>query len=199
MSQFIESIYINKGLARHIDLHQQRVDQTFAHHGISKHAIQLLTIIKDLFIPKEGLFKLRIVYDSTSNFTTELLPYHYKKIQSFKLVEIGERNYTFKYADRDWIYTLLNEAGTDDIVMLQNGMIKDSSYANIIFQEGDTWYTPSVPLLAGTMRCHLIDQGLIQPASIYLNDLSRFSHFKLINAMMGFDEATTYSIETLGM
>ena len=199
MSQFIESIYINNGHSRHIDLHQQRVDQTFAHLGISSHAVQLLTIINALNIPKDGLFKLRIVYDSTSNFTYELLPYHYKSIHSFKLMDIGERDYAFKYADRDWIYTLLNEAGTDDIVMLQNGMIKDSSYANIIFQEGDTWYTPSVPLLAGTMRYHLIDQGLIQPSSIYLNDLSRFSHFKLINTMMGFDEATTYSIETLGM
>lgn len=199
MSQFIESIYINNGQSRHIDLHQHRVDQTFVHLGISRHAVQLLTIINALNIPKDGLFKLRIVYDSTSNFTYELLPYHYKRIHRFKLMDIGERNYAFKYADRDWIYTLLNEAGTDDIVMLQNGKIKDSSYANIIFQDGDTWYTPSVPLLPGTMRFHLIDQGLIQPASIHLNDLSRFSHFKLINAMMDFEEAMTYSIAALEM
>lgn len=199
MSQFIESVYINNGYSRHIDLHQQRVDQTLGHLGISTHAVQLQRIINTLNIPKDGLFKLRIVYDSTSNFTYELLPYHYKRILSFKMVDIGERNYAFKYADREWIYTLLNEAGTDDIVMLQNGVIKDSSYANIIFQERDTWYTPSVPLLAGTMRFHLIDQGLIQPFSIHLNDLSRFSHFKLINAMMSFEEATSYSIEALGI
>jgi len=62
MSQFIESIKVEDQKAFLLDLHQQRVCETFAHFG-KECSIDLEKIFKDLEHDEDGLYKLRIVYD----------------------------------------------------------------------------------------------------------------------------------------
>ena len=199
MSQFIESICVENGCVLNLASHQLRVDQSLAHLGFKTHTIQLAKWLHSINLPIKGIFKLRIVYNTAFNLSYEIKPYQYKTINSFKLMEIGQVDYAFKYENRDWIHTLLKEAETDDIIMHQDGMIKDSSYASTVFLKMNNWYTPAFPLLPGTMRSNLIHEGLIQPLSIHINDLSMFSHFKLINAMMSWEKAQTYPISALNI
>ena len=61
MSRFIESIKIEDQKAFLLDLHQKRVNQTFAHFG-KEGSIDLAKIFKNLEHDEDGLYKLRIVY-----------------------------------------------------------------------------------------------------------------------------------------
>ena len=59
MSQFIESIKVEDQKVFLLDLHQQRVRETFAHFG-KECSIDLEKIFKDLEHDEDGLYKLRI-------------------------------------------------------------------------------------------------------------------------------------------
>ena len=86
MSQFIESIKVEDQKAFLLDLHQQRVRETFAHFG-KECSIDLEKIFKDLEHDEDGLYKLRIVYDLEGNFKSQMLPYAFPEIETFELVE----------------------------------------------------------------------------------------------------------------
>jgi 4-amino-4-deoxychorismate lyase len=149
--------------------------------------------LKDSDFPAKGLYKCRIVYDSIA-FEFEYEPYQPKSIQSLRLVESNEINYSHKYENRDKINELFNLRGShDDILIAKNGFITDSSFANIVFQKNNQWFTPDSPLLRGTMRQLLLDSGVISLTSIRKNDIADFENFKLINSMLEWDAP---SIET---
>ena len=54
----------------------------------------------------------------------------------------------------------------DDVIIVRNGLITDSSYANLIFFDGREWITPKVPLLEGTCRARLLASGKIKTGNI---------------------------------
>ena len=76
----------------------------------------------------------------------------------------------------------------DDVIIVRNGLITDSSYANLIFFDGREWITPKVPLLEGTCRARLLASGKIKTGNIGIKELSAFKGFKLINAMRGMNQ-----------
>ena len=103
--------------------------------------------------------------------------------------------YDFKFEDRGWITSLLNTAGTDEIIMCADGVVKDASYANILFFDGANWYTPEDPLLDGTRRAQLLIEGKIQLMDIRLSDLKKFDQVKFINALMSWEESPTFQVD----
>ena len=114
--------------------------------------------------------------------------YHPKKISKLKLVQGDHLSYSLKYTDRHSLEALsLQKGACDDILIIKNGKITDTSYANIILFDGENWVTPDEPLLAGTCRQRLLDGKKIIEKSIRVEDLSGYTSFKLINAMLDFD------------
>jgi 4-amino-4-deoxychorismate lyase len=81
--------------------------------------------------------------------------------------------------------------------MHEGGLIKDCSYTNIVFCDGVHWFTPAAPLLEGTKRAKLIEEGGILPKALYVQDLPNFKKFKCINAMIGWEDAVEYKIESI--
>ncbi|MEP2669007.1 MAG: aminotransferase class IV [Cyclobacteriaceae bacterium] len=73
-------------------------------------------------------------------------------------------------------------------MIAKNGLVTDSSYANILFRQDNCWYTPSNPLLSGTKRAELLDKGLIKEKEIPLQDVTQYESIKLINAMRGLEQ-----------
>ena len=63
-----------------------------------------------------------------------------------------------------------------------------TSYTNIVFKANNQLFTPKMPLLFGTKRQKLIDQNEIIPIDIQVTDLTRYSHFALINAFIDLHE-----------
>jgi 4-amino-4-deoxychorismate lyase len=96
-------------------------------------------------------------------------------------------DYSFKYSDRSALTRLIDKSIADDILIIKNRQVTDTSYSNIAFTDGQKWFTPSNPLLKGTMRAKLINEGIISEIEISPAQISGFSHFRLINAMLGFN------------
>lgn len=196
MSRFIESIKIEDQKAFLLDLHQKRVNQTFAHFG-KEGSIDLAKIFKNLEHDEDGLYKLRIVYDLDKKFTTQLIPYAIPEIENFQLVENNSYDYSFKFEDRKEFERMKTKAKTEEIIVVKNNHITDTSYTNILFLKGKEWFTPATYLLNGVMRQHLLHEKKIKETEITLQNIKEFSHFQLINAMNDFDDMFIYPIERI--
>ena len=198
MYPFFETIRYDNGVLENLSFHQQRVDRTFVQHGVSAN-LQLLSILLTestaQIIAPDLIYKCRIKYNLTGEYSVEFLPYTLRAIKSFSFAEIGTHTYAYKYTNRDWINEALSKSGTDEIIFVENGLIKDASYANLAFFEGVHWFTPKVPLLLGTKRAALIEQEIMIETAIKVADLHKYKLVKFINAMMGWEESPTLPID----
>jgi 4-amino-4-deoxychorismate lyase len=197
MSQFFESICINDGVAENLHFQQARVNKTLNAFDASQYSIDLTKIIQQLVLPTLGLFKLRISYDLKGNYQAACNPYQYRLMNHFALLDIKGHRYDYKYANRDWINEALAQSGKDEIIMHDDGLIKDCSYTNIVFFDGANWYTPESPLLEGTQRAKLIQEGIIITKALHVDELPNFQKFKCINAMIHWDIAVEYKIDLI--
>jgi 4-amino-4-deoxychorismate lyase len=136
----------------------------------------------------DGLYKCRIVYARTVQ-TVEFQRYVPKRIRTLRLVHNDTIQYEHKYFDRSCFEKLLRDANADDILIVQNGFVTDVSFANIVFYDGRKWVTPSHPLLQGTKRKILLENGTIREEEITTKDLARFTHASLINALLDLHES----------
>lgn len=187
MYPLVETIKILNGKPMNLFWHQKRMDRSVKQVFKVKNKLLLESLI---LVPENytsGIVKFRIVYDPQS-YSTEFSFYKPANITSLKLVECDSINYEHKYNDRKSIEDLKNQRGTsDDVLIIKNGFLSDTSYSNIIFFNGKKWFTPSTPLLNGTCRQRLLKEGKITEIPLKTEDLKGFKSFQLINAMLDFD------------
>jgi 4-amino-4-deoxychorismate lyase len=187
MSRLIESIQLNNGRFLRLQYHQQRMNHTFTDIFQTANPINIFNYLSNTEHPKIGLHKCRVIYEKEIE-SVEFIPYQSKAIKSLKIVHDDKIEYEHKFEDRSQINLLFeNREQCDDILIVKNGFITDSSYSNIIFFDGLKWITPNSPLLKGTMRQMLLDAAEIKEQPIAIKDISSFKSFRLINAMLGFD------------
>lgn len=197
MCQFFESICVKDGVLYNLSNHQLRVNKSLRAFNTPENTISLSAIVNGLSIPSSGWYKLRISYALSGAHLAEFVPYQFKTIATFSLVDIHGQHYNFKWNNRDWINEALKHSGKDEIIMHDQGLIKDSSYANIVFNDGINWVTPEAPLLEGTQRAKLIQDGMIKTGCIHIESLPQFQSFKLINAMLDWENAINYPISLI--
>ena len=199
MTQFLETISIIDGVPQHLEWHQRRVDQTLKHfypaHG---HSWDLASGIRPERDNLSGLIKCRIVYDA-HQFHVQFQPYTKSRIDRLKIVQIPVGfQYRYKYAERSGIDLLLKQKGdADDILMSDRGWVMDTSIANIAFGNGDRWYTPALPLLAGTTWKRLVSEKILIPRPIHRAEISTFARFKLFNALNSFEDAREIPVRNI--
>ena len=183
MCHLLESICLQDGIIESLSYHQRRMD--FSCRKIfNSPAPELSTTLRNQSFPSQGLFKIRIIYSREIE-KIEIIPYSMPEISTLKAVYCSDIEYQHKFADRDKINSLYSQReDCDDILIIKNGLITDTSYCNILLQNKERWYTPFQPLLKGTMLTSLIEQGTVSPADISVQDLHHFQTIKLINAMM---------------
>ena len=188
MPLFFETICIRDGHPQHLDWHQRRVDATLNHFFPStqpeENTFHLDEILSSCSIPTIGLYRCKIIYDLNS-VSVEFFTYTPRVINSLQLIEMpAGYDYSYKYADRTVLENLFSQRGdADDILITRDGWITDTSIANIAFRKGDRWYTPSIPLLAGTTWKRLVSKGIIIPRPIHQDDVLRFDAVRIFNAM----------------
>ena len=86
-----------------------------------------------------------------------------RSIRTLKLVTANHIDYRYKSTDRSELNRLTAQKGNcDDIVIVKNGFITDTSFTNLALFDGHQWLTPAHPLLAGTQRALLLEQGKIK-------------------------------------
>jgi len=177
--QYLETVKALDGELFHLKYHQKRLEET-----LQKSNIILQDILKP---PQAGLFRCRVVYDGV-NYTVTYHPYKKKNIQTLKLVFDDDIEYSRKYYDRSNIEQLMREKSScDDILIVKQGLITDTSIANIAFKYKKEWLTPGKPLLQGTTRMRLLEKHKIYEDDICVDDLSKFTQVALMNAMIDFD------------
>ena len=74
------------------------------------------------------------------------------------------------------------------MIFVKNGLVTDSSYANLVFFDGTEWVTPTTFLLNGTCRQRLLSERKIKERIIHATDIPSFTHIGLINAMIDLGE-----------
>jgi 4-amino-4-deoxychorismate lyase len=183
--KFIESIRAENGSFKNLPLHQDRVNRTFKSYFPDSEPLLL-----DRVLPKielDGIYKVRFIYDRFSS-DIEFINYHPRTIQSLSLIDTPAFNYAFKFEDRTTINNLLKQSQTDEIIMCVDGLLTDSSYANIALYDGQHWFTPKSHLLNGVRRQQLLSIGKIKEATIKKSDIGAFQKISLINAMLDLEE-----------
>ncbi|MCK0203613.1 aminotransferase class IV [Ornithobacterium rhinotracheale] len=185
---FLESIKIENHKIYHLAEHQKRVNQTFEKFPPKAEVLDLEQIFSQQVIPKEGLFKARIVY-SDQGYSLEISPYTPKKITSLKVVTKNDISYDFKFLNRDALNGL-NDKPEQEVIIVKNDQITDSSYANLVFYDGKKWVTPKTYLLNGTCRQRLLKEGKITEEKIEKKDIQKYQKIGFINAMLDLGEMT---------
>jgi 4-amino-4-deoxychorismate lyase len=199
MKQFIETICILDGLPRHLQWHQRRVDATLTHfYPVHKHTWLLDECVDVPHQFQTGKVKCRIIYDAHL-FSVHYYHYDPLPVSGLQLTEIPlSFEYGYKYADRMLIEKLTEKCEKgEDVLLSKNGFMTDTSIANIAFQKNGRWYTPSIPLLAGTTWKRLVAEGVLIPSPIHRTMLNEFETCRLFNAMNDWDEVQDIPVQNI--
>jgi 4-amino-4-deoxychorismate lyase len=190
MCLLFETIKILEGEIYNLEFHQKRVDKSG----------NILDLSKIINIPddnKTGLFKCKIIYSRELK-SISFEPYNIRKIRNIKIVHDDEINYSKKYLNRKNIENLLEQnKNYDDILIIKNGFVTDSSKANIVFFDGGKWITPTSPLLEGTQREKLLKNKIITKQEIKIENIKSMKYFMLINAMNEFNPENSCDISII--
>jgi Branched-chain amino acid aminotransferase/4-amino-4-deoxychorismate lyase len=188
MSRFIESIKLKDGVFYRLKFHQARIDRAFEECMPGEEPFSLFEELNQYLIPQEGVFKCRILYNEEVE-SLEFQPYTMRNIRSLKLVDVTVPTLSYKSSDRIGINAAFDQRGEcDDIIMVRDGLLTDTSYANIALFDGNEWFTPKTPLLYGTNRAELLLLGKITEKDIPVSDLPNYQKIALFNALIEFGE-----------
>ncbi len=180
--QLLETIQVRNGQFQNLEYHNLRFNNSKNKLFGLNDFQDLENLIKMPSECSEGIFRCRVVYEKEIQEVT-FTPYIYKEIKTLKLVDIGDWDYSYKYADRSFMTNLLSENKEfDEVIMTQHGFITDCTIANLAFWDGSNWFTPSTPLLKGTKRQQLLDKQAIMEKEVRIEDLKKFESVCLINA-----------------
>ncbi len=184
VTKLLETIKIVDGKILHVNYHQERLERSMMtlnyHHNYKLSSL--------LHPPKKGTYRCRVVYDDM-NIEVEYIPYTLKKIRSLKIVEDNSIEYSLKYENRDALNALFKlKDDCDDIAIIKNGYLTDTTIANIALFNGEQWHTPKQPLLCGTTRQRLLENGTIVERDISLSSIPSYKKCAVFNAMTDFVE-----------
>lgn len=182
--KFIETMAVTDGKIRNIRYHIERMSCSAGISGIDLSEIYRATKAGDT---PAGYEKFRLVYDSSGILSSEVSHYTVHRVNYLIAMAIPDDfDYNRKYLDRSALNSFSTNCPKGSIPMLiRNGFVTDTTYTNLCFKDIDgTWHTPSTPLLRGTMRQSLIDQGGLQEREIRVEEIREFCEVALINALL---------------
>lgn len=195
--QLIETLRMEDGQIERLSYHEARYVKAVSHFFPDRSRGRLIDIlcrhglsVHNHALDYPGIWKIHVDYNADGN-NVDVSPYHPKHVASLRLVTDDDIDYSYKYADRSELQKCLEKRGDcDDIIIVKDGLLTDTSYSNIALFDGSSWLTPRTPLLKGTMRAYLLDQRMIKEADLRPADLTSFSKVCLINAMLPLDHLT---------
>ncbi|MCX6280384.1 MAG: aminotransferase class IV [Bacteroidetes bacterium] len=191
MCRLFETIRIENGLPLHLRWHEERMLKSGFRMqdagcepaaGLRVPGTRLKLMLRVPENMQKGIVRCNMIYEKD---LIEVTFRHYVKypVRSLKLVNADSIDYHLKYYDRKALEELVAMRGEcDEIIIVKDGLITDSSISNLIFYNGSRWYTPANPLLEGTCRSRLLAEGKVLKREIRPGDLDQYQGCKLINA-----------------
>jgi 4-amino-4-deoxychorismate lyase len=186
MCLLTEAIRVENKKLCNLEYHQARLDKARRELlGLS----DKLILADEICIPddiSDATYKCKIIYSCYLD-SVEFTLYNKRLPKSIRLVNKDDINYSFKYENREIFNALLNNSGSDEVLIVRNGMITDTSRSNVVLSRGNYFVTPSTFLLEGTMRKNMLARNLILEEEISAEKLFSFERIFLINAMLDLD------------
>jgi len=194
MYRLVESIKLQNRKLQNIEWHNKRFNETRNQlFGINEEVdLEQLIAVPDSLL--NDVYKCRVLYGKQIE-AVEFQLYTPKNVSTLQLVEGNDIAYAYKYENRFAFDRLMTMKGyADDILIVRDDHITDTSYSNIVFFDGKKWMTPDTFLLNGTQRQRLLAEGIITEAKISPSELKNFTAAKPINAMLDFETTPLVSI-----
>lgn len=183
MYLLFETLKVENGEVCNIDYHQSRVNRTFRALFPAEKPISIIEAVKTIKLPTEDIHRLRITYD-TSVRRIEVVPYVRRSINKLIAFDVENIDYSYKFDDRSAMTAFAQKIPADcEPLFIVDGMVTDTSFSNIAFFDGESWYTPSTYLLRGTKRDFYVSNGFINERKITFADICIYQKASLINAM----------------
>lgn len=183
MSLLIESIKLWNGRLCHLPYHEARANAS------RKELLGVNVPVnwaENIVIPescRSGIYKCRVVFGQSIEEVT-FTPYRIRKIQSLRLVFASGLLYQHKYLERKELDDLwARRDGCDEILIVNDDLLSDAYYYNLVFQKGNRFYTPDEPILKGVRRETLLRRNKIIPEKIRTGDIMTMDKVHLINAL----------------
>jgi 4-amino-4-deoxychorismate lyase len=196
MCLLTEAIKVENKKLNNLEYHQARVDKARRELLGLPDKIVLSEVIS---IPEnidESIYKCRIVY-SNSIHLVEFTRYDKRLPKTMKLVYKDEIDYSFKYENRRQFKLLLDASAADEIVIVKNGLITDTSRSNIVLSNGEKFVTPKSYLLEGTKRKELLEKEIITEEEISIDGLNSYHKLFLINAMLDLNNQPGFPVKEI--
>ncbi len=176
-------------MLKHIAYHQERYERTAKHFWGDAYHLENLADLAEKWACCDGVNKIRIVYDRNGIALNTCAPYEMKPVETLRLVWSNDIDYTYKSTNRRGLNMLAAQKNNcDNVIVVKDGLLTDTSYTNIALYDGKHWYTPAKPLLHGTARARLLDEKQLLVRDITPDDIQNYRYIALFNAMIGFGD-----------
>ncbi len=186
-----ETICFKNGQLLNLGRHEYRLNRTRRLLWGAQDFLSLQHLVIPPGHPDEPVYKCRVTYSREIE-TIEWEPYLRREVSSLRLVTDNTISYDHKFKDRSRIQLLAaRKEGCDDVLIVRNGLVTDTSIANVAFFDGLGWITPDQPLLPGTQRARLLGMGTIREEAVHVSALDRFTALRIFNAMIPWEDAPT--------
>ncbi|MFO7368741.1 MAG: aminotransferase class IV [Bacteroidales bacterium] len=199
MYPLFTTIKLEKNRLLQLDFHNQRVNYTRNQLFGSTDTWNIADMIDIPELDADKIYRCRFLYNK-NNFVTEFIPYQPRHITKLYLVHDDQIDYSFKYTDRSRLDALRRQIPNtldSDVLIVKNGLITETSIANIAFSDGEKWYTPDSPLLKGTKRAFYLSNGTLTERKISPDDFSGFTSARLINALLDLDTGNDITMDNI--
>lgn len=184
---YFETIKCENDEVFNLEYHQRRISKTI---GLN------LDLQEYIYAPNDKLYRCKLIYDETGVLDVQFFPYTKRDIKSFKLIFDDEIEYEKKYLNRENIDKLFDKReDCDEIIIIKNGVVTDTSIANIAIFYENKWLISKNSLLEGTTKARLVEEKFLQQKDISVQMLQGSTKIALLNAMIGFDEIEDYSFK----
>jgi len=182
MFRCFETLHVKDGKPLHVTYHNAR----FWKSSWEVFGVRTQVDLASLIAPPVSECRCKIVYD-TQVVRVEYAPLVPRIFRHFEVVS-HHASYAHKFEDRRWIDTLKNQSKADEIILNYQGLVQDTSIANLAFFINGQWLTPAKPLLKGTSRARWLEQRRIHEASLETADLGKAEKFAIMNALLNWQE-----------
>lgn len=183
MTEFLETLRVQEGELLSPHIHNRRM-----HYTSPKVQSFDLSSIDVPLQYRSGIVKCSVLY-SDKILDIKFSRYAPRPIRKLKVVECNTIDYHLKYADRRELNALRELRGeSDDVLIVKNGFVTDTSFSNVVFRQDDLLFTPDTFLLNGCKRQELINKGRIEERKISLDDIKSYQCCYLINAMLDIED-----------
>jgi len=177
--KYFETIKCDDNEVYNIQYHEKRIANTIGKN---------INLLEYIYPPNNKLLKCKVIYSQDEIIDVSFNIYNKRNLKTFKIVRDDTIDYKYKYENRDILNSLYNKKDqANEIIILKNNFITDTTIANIAILLENQWYTPKSPLLLGTTRQRYLDNGILKEKDITIDTLKKAKKVALLNAMIDFD------------